>query len=233
MTFSDFFLTVFFFSSIFICLVFRKFFLSILITIIFLLIFRFVWMPILFRAAGYYVTLDEEALAIYLYEQHLPASDCHKLIHFDRYAPPTNEKRASCIFQYAKISKDPTACRLLMPNPYSISCIGEVWHDLAPGIACTWYTNEIISCADENGKVYRTKNCYETQKNALLYDECRIQIALRRQEISICENLKNVELQSVCRVRVQAAIDYPEFRPIYSFEKNHVTSSVPPPTATQ
>ena len=50
---------------------------------------------------------------------------CKRILDFDPFPSPSAEEQTSlCIYEYAKLTKDPSACELLLPGEYGFSCIG-------------------------------------------------------------------------------------------------------------
>jgi len=64
-------------------------------------------------------------IAEILVRKKLPPSDCFRMEHFDiGMRPSIEEDQALCIYDYAKLTKDPSACELLMPSSYELACVG-------------------------------------------------------------------------------------------------------------
>src|SRR5688572_5716417 len=82
--------------------------------------------PIVLRIIGYYHNGIGWEVAKLIIERRGQAGDCKKIIHItpQLFAPSEGEQRASCVYEYAKLSKDPTACELLMPSRYGLDCVG-------------------------------------------------------------------------------------------------------------
>src|SRR3989344_5439930 len=51
--------------------------------------------------------------------------------------PSQGEQKRMCIYDYAKLSKDPTACELLMPSEYGKYCIADALHEAVQESFCT------------------------------------------------------------------------------------------------
>ena len=52
------------------------------------------------------------------------------------FGPSTVSRRRECVYTYASLTKDPSACELLMPSDYGFSCLGEVEGKLFSGEPC-------------------------------------------------------------------------------------------------
>jgi hypothetical protein len=78
-----------------------------------------------------------EALAEKLVEQNRPAEDCFLFRTFDLGPRPTTyEMQMRCVYVYAKMKSDPTACEELMPSDYGLSCLANVGGTLFQGQPC-------------------------------------------------------------------------------------------------
>src|SRR3989344_435750 len=56
--------------------------------------------------------------------------------------PSLTEKRMLCVYIYAKLTQDPTACELLLPSEYGLACLSDVGGKIMHGIRCNIFTGE-------------------------------------------------------------------------------------------
>lgn len=174
------------------------------------LLLSLLFYPNILRLLGYYVTTDQTELAQYLIDHQLPASDCHKLIHLDRFGPPISEKRLDCIVQYGIISEDPHVCERLMPSQFGLECISSIWGPLTDESNCHWYENNAVRCFEGEKLIPKITTCTPGSKE--LPDECLHRIAFKNKDPSMCDSINNPVLQSVCEVRINTWNQFPEVR---------------------
>lgn len=156
------------------------------------------------------------------------ASDCRKIIHLvsQPFSPTEGEQRASCIYTYAKLTKDPSACELLMPSSYGLSCVGGAQSE--PDL-CSMSSGEVrwkdgsetyASCADPTKK--RTKDgdaccliariafvksendCSSLESYSEMHDQCLQSLAFKNHNPAVCEGIGNENTKSACTVNAQA-----------------------------
>jgi len=84
------------------------------------------WLPSALRLFGFYVDEPGWYVAKIAVENSKPISVCQQIITtpWNFLSPTTDDQRALCIFDYARLASDPSACELLMPSEYGLSCIG-------------------------------------------------------------------------------------------------------------
>ncbi|MBU0766968.1 hypothetical protein KKF55_04280 [Patescibacteria group bacterium] len=79
-----------------------------------------------------------EVLAEKLITEDRDAEDCFLFRTFDIGPRPTTyEMQMRCVYVYAKLTKNPTACELLLPSDYGWSCLGVISGKLFAGRLCT------------------------------------------------------------------------------------------------
>ncbi len=149
-------------------------------------------------------------LASYLEKNYRDPRECLDLIWFQIMSPTQAEQRAPCVYEYAKSAKQPTACELLMPSKYGLSCIGEIWGPLIDESNCHWYHNNAVRCFESEVLSPHIYTCNESG-NANI-DECWHRIAFKKKDTKICDSIKNLTLRSVCKVRIETWTQYPELR---------------------
>ncbi|MBU1123124.1 hypothetical protein KJ652_00875 [Patescibacteria group bacterium] len=89
----------------------------------------------------YYEHTSPTELATKLIEEDKDANNCFLLRTFDIGPRPTTyELQMRCVYKYASLTKDPSACELLMPSDYGWSCLGAVEEKLFLGDPCYYST---------------------------------------------------------------------------------------------
>jgi len=179
--------------------------------------------------AGYEVTSDETALAEKLVQGGRPAKDCLLLRTIDLGPrPTTQELKASCIHRYAELTKDPTACELLMPSDYGWSCLGAAmkpnsrlcWFNFSPDPAevgsgdmrvtlpeCAQNPSALPGrCCELAGILYldTEQNCNSVKDSPIVYDQCLELLARSQRNITLCTDISSDHIRSACEVAVKA-----------------------------
>ena len=143
--------------------------------------------------------------------------------------PPTAERRISCVHRYASLAKDPSACELLMPSSYGLSCVaGAKENDL-----CSFVNNEMwwmengvdkkmprSECKKESGawsaearacctiskvsSIRSENDCSPLKTNIPYYDECLYRMAYKNHDPTSCENITNQNRKMACKVSATA-----------------------------
>lgn len=173
-------------------------------------------------------------LAEKLYSEHLPASDCHKLIHFDALAPPPNVKILDCIIHYAKIAQDPSICERLMPNRYGLDCVLGAMKESQ----CTlvqkrvwWVENNYDRslsfqecsqsplqhspkgndcCTIAQVRLVKSMNdCSSLISKITLFDECQFGLAFKKHDPSSCDPIQDTNIKAACLVAAKALEEDP------------------------
>jgi len=166
----------------------------------------------IYRLLGYYITTDQNVLAQYLVDQHLPFSDCLKLMHFKRgTAPSVSEKRLDCVVRYAVIAKNPSICEQLMPSQYGLECISSTWGPLIDESNCHWYQDNSVRCFEGEKLIPRVTVCEQSSVKKMP-DECWHRIAFKNKDAAMCKTIENSILRSVCEVRINTWNQFPELR---------------------
>lgn len=144
-------------------------------------------------------------LATFLSEHKRPASECLDLIWFEILSPTQAEQRALCIFEYAKLTSDPSACELLMPGEYGLSCINDV--------IAQEYANHMDS------GFFEWKECDKPQSDPLRLDWCDLLRTHRNRSAADCTSIRNRIIRAGCTLKFEAWKRYPELRDSFSFGK--------------
>ncbi len=203
--------------------------LAIAIFFIILALFLYPWV---LRSIGYYVDNTGGEVAE-IAAQKKDVSLCKKIIVYARFMGPTAGSRTrECIYTYAELTKDPSACELLMPSDYGWSCLGGVESKLYEGYGCG-NTNELINCTGdihipnrgiENCASYqdqvvrdwchseRTENLANTYECNLVSaepeharDECNHKYAYKLRDASKCSVIRNDSRRHLCEMEVKYA----------------------------
>ncbi len=176
-------------------------------------------------AMGYELGLSPEKLAEKLIEEKRPASDCDLFRTIDLLMrPTTDELQARCIRVYARLTKDPSACELLMPSSYGLSCVGAA-EDSEPcvmladgkksvggqGIDTTYdqcltgapATRKHVCCVMAEVMHGTKQNCDNFPKGELR-DQCHHIVGVRMKKIEECSFIENERNRTGCEVVVRA-----------------------------
>lgn len=163
-------------------------------------------------------------LAQYLAENDRDPHECLDLIFYEIMSPPQAEQRALCVFEYAKILKNPKVCELLMPSNYGLSCVGVAREKFQPcflggddsirGIGIETTKDKCL-----NGDI-QTKNhsccvisritseSMEDECSGLIdYDarnQCYDQLAFKKRDPTYCKNIPHENMRIACEVTTTA-----------------------------
>lgn len=174
-------------------------------------------------------TGSPETLAEKLVRQERPAKDCFLFRTFDIwFRPTTYELQMRCVREYAKLTKDPTACELLMPSDYGWSCLGAA---MKPNSRLCWFNfgtdpAEVGSgdarvtlpecaqnpsalpgrCCELAGILYidKEQSCDSVKDSPIVHDQCLELLARRERNISMCADIGSDHIRSACEVAVKA-----------------------------
>jgi hypothetical protein len=157
---------------------------------------------------GYEQGLPPWKLAEKLVQEHRPAKDCYLYRTTDLGPrPSTYEQQMSCIHEYAKLAKDPSACELLLPGEYGLSCLSTVGGELFLPRPCvkadgtTW-----VICDGEGSEVY-VKIDHPSHDNCRKYSRrdvrewCFKERTLRLPNVNDCENITFPSTRALCETR--------------------------------
>lgn len=210
---------------------------AIIIAIVFISLLALAWKPI-FGWHQPYINWAPWDLAEHLAEHGRSPRECLDLIYFEIMSPSEAEQQALCVYEYAKLTKDPSACELLMPSSYGLDCVGAA---ITARKMCTlneetvsWWENEekeivgrvsFESCkrGDSSGTVKRNQccliarvtrvrglnDCSSLTENEVLHDECLSGLAFKNRAPETCLEIHDKNLQSACLVRTKAMKENP------------------------
>lgn len=155
---------------------------------------------------------------------------CSKIFNTSIFGPPTAMRRAQCIRTYAELTKDPSACELLMPSSYGLSCVGGAEdHHLPCGsdkYVVYWQDGEkaqsagLQDCVKSNAnrsalgnqccQVAKVKylthenDCSSLTENTPVHDRCLYELAWKAKDSKYCEEITNENAKSACAVQAKA-----------------------------
>ncbi|MDD5623849.1 MAG: hypothetical protein PHI23_04025 [Candidatus Peribacteraceae bacterium] len=192
------------------------------------------WLPLVLGVLGFYVDEPGWYVAKIVVQKSKPVSVCQKIIStpWNVLSPPTADQRALCIFDYARLTQDPSACELLMPSEYGWSCLGAVKSELGKGWGCG-STAENINCGAHDiyaknlgisdCNIYKERVlqnwCYE-ERSAVLpgiddcqkipvefpdwREECRGRYAFKQKDATPCKTITNEKRRAICEMEIDA-----------------------------
>lgn len=197
-----------------------------------LLVYIFVF-PLFLYLLGYYPNGVGWDVAQKIMEKKGEVTDCRKIIHLiaQPFSPTEGEQRSNCIHEYAKLTKDPSACELLMPSSYGISCVGGAEESLPCDVESIPYsvywrdgdiehTEHLRSCMTsdtsrstlgnaccEVAKVAFLKDhndCTPLKSNQPAYDHCLYSLAWKLHDPSYCSDISKDNPRTACEVLTKA-----------------------------
>jgi len=178
----------------------------ILIAVVILVLMPF-WLSPFLRLFGIYVDEAGWYVAKIAVEQGKSVNTCHRIITtpWNFLSPPTTSLRMDCIHEYAKLTHDPSACELIMPSEYGLSCI-----------------NDVISQEYENhmeSGFFEWEECSKPQSDPLRLDWCDFLRAHRNRSAADCSPIRNEIIRTGCTLKFEAWEQYPELRSSFYFGK--------------
>jgi hypothetical protein len=161
------------------------------------------WIYLLYGASlwimGYEVTSDPTVLAQKLLRENRPARDCLLLQSIDLGPrPTTQELKTSCVYKYAQLAKDPTACELLMPSEYGLACISNTVTDA--------YNNR------PSMGFFEYRECERIPPEDERRDWCSYVLAHRSRSTLPCQQIKHAVVRQACILKFEAWEKYPALR---------------------
>lgn len=184
--------------------------------------------PLILRTIGYYPDGVGWKVAQQIVTANGQASDCRKIIHTisHPFSPTEGEQRSSCIYDFAKLTKDPSACELLMPSSYGLSCVGGAQSE--PDL-CSMSNGEVkwkdgsetyAGCANltknrtKDGSsccliarvafVKSENDCSSLKDYSGMHDACLQSLAFKNHDPSVCAGISNANTKSACTVNAEA-----------------------------
>ncbi len=163
-------------------------------------------------------------LAEHLVKNDRSASECFYLLWFQIMGPQEGEARAWCVYEYAKLKKDPSACELLMPSSYGLSCVGAATNNdrcfmgsentvagngiNVPIAACINGPKSIRSNACCTialvASVLSFNDCSSLSSIQEFYDECQYRLAFKNHDPTACKSISDPNMETGCTVATKA-----------------------------
>lgn len=157
------------------------------------------WLPLALRVFGFYVNEPGWSVAEDAVKKN-DVSICQKILFmpWEIYSPSTKDQRWECIYRFAKNTKDPTACELLMPSEYGLACISNI------------VTNEYENRVDDG--FFPFSECKSISGNSPKKDWCHYLSATRKRNSMLCKPIKNNVVREACAMKFAAWKQYPKLR---------------------
>lgn len=186
--------------------------------------------PLGMMLVGYRVNADSGEVAL-LAAKKGDVEICGSIMNYGLFGPPSGESRAHCVYRFAKLTQDPSACELLMPSEYGFSCIGAAgngkrlctvdfgriveWGSYLDG---TRQKATLKNCVSGNvplglgqqcciiSKVANLRgfdDCSALSGNTALHDECLSQLALKTGNAEICGPITETGSRIACNLRTK------------------------------
>jgi len=175
---------------------------------------------------GYHVMSTGWELGEMLAKNGSSASECLKFRSptFDIMTPSRGEHVGMCVREYAKLTKDPSACELLMPSDYGWDCLAQAER---PNARMCWFDfgkntqkignaalpecgsgNEAYAprCCAMATKLYveQTHHCDDFTDDSVLHDQCLELLARRERTVETCADITDENVRTGCEVAVRA-----------------------------
>lgn len=182
--------------------------------------------PWVLRGLGYYVDNTGGEIGRLAAEKH-DVTLCENIVVYSHiFGPPTMSRRGECVYTYAELTKDPSACELLMPSSYGLSCVGgaqsepdlcsmsngEVkWKDGSESYAnCASLTkirtkDGSACCLIARVAFVKSENdCSSLKSNSGMHDQCLLSLAFKNHDPAVCAGITNANTKSACTVNAEA-----------------------------
>lgn len=185
------------------------------------------------RVFGYYIDEPGWYVAEQLVAKGKGVKNCRKILlsPLAIFGPPLGERRMDCIHEYAKLTKDPSACELLMPSSYGLSCVGAASESpicgINSGFEVQWHEGEeaeiqrssLKDCQQKNGRTKKGDQCCVVasisgirgfndcsllENDPPLFDNCLTQLAFKNHDPTSCESIQDPRIKSGCIVNATA-----------------------------
>lgn len=157
---------------------------------------------------------------------------CKKIISYGFLSPPSGELRSHCVKTYAALTKDPTACELLMPSDYGFSCLGAAQKtpdacNIDFGRSVSWKTGEgptdwaeatLDECLQDKEKSESGKKCcyimrlsHEPAVNDCssfsddqpFMNSCLLELAMKKRDEKICAPIDDENKRLICEIQTR------------------------------
>jgi len=169
-------------------------------------------------------------LAEHLVKNKLAPERCFDLVWYE-IGMQAGDAKAECVYRYAELTKDPSACELLMPSSYGLSCVGGAEEHLPCDVTSIQYsvywkdgdkenTESIKSCLLSNEKrttlgnaccevakvafLKENNDCSVLKNNRPVYDHCLYALAWKNKDPDICSDMTEGNPKAACIVQSTA-----------------------------
>ena len=203
----------------------------ILIWLIGLLIIIVYVIPLVLSLIGYKVDASGGILGRKAAQENNVDMCNHIIVYRSIFGPPSAQRRADCVRVYAERRKDPSACELLMPSSYGLSCVGAAELHLPCDVTSIPYsvywkdgdseqTVHLKNCLQPNlrrsalgnqccevAKVAFLKNendCSGVKDNTPIYDHCLYSLAWKERDPAYCSGIVNENAHAACDIQTRA-----------------------------
>lgn len=155
------------------------------------------------------------------------ASDCRKIIHLisQPFSPTEDEQRSSCIYTYAELTKDPSACELLMSSSYGLSCTGAAKDFKRPcalgndrSVSGDGIDATLAECVRGTANMQNNRcciiakarfitsfnDCSDVNGNQDMKDQCYYSLAFKNNDPEPCASIQHENLRKACIVEASA-----------------------------
>ncbi len=182
---------------------------------------------------GYHLGETGKSLGEKLVQENLPVTECEKYRNgtFALFTPSEGDHIATCIRTYAELRKDPSACELLMPSSYGLSCVGAAETEADNCMMNNEYVRSddgdvsYTDCRADDARRTRLQNqccliarvsfvksendCSSLSGYPTLYEECLQSLAFKNGDPTKCNEIENLNRKAACLVNAQAIQDDP------------------------
>jgi hypothetical protein len=180
--------------------------LVIILSIIFIPLILYISFGAALWLLGYEFADGPKTLAQKLISEKRPVKDCYLYVTLDPwFRPTTRSLREQCVKEFAAQAQNPSACDLLMPSEYGLSCINDA---IAQG-----YKGHMDS------GFFEWSECSKMQTDPLRQDWCDLLRAHRNRSAKDCLPIRNNVIREGCTSKFEAWEKYPDLRGSFYFGK--------------
>ncbi len=176
---------------------------------------------------GYEVTNDAQKVAERIAKNGDDPAACFDIRFFSNvFGLAVANVQSSCVYEYASLTRDPSACELLMPSEYGWSCLGAATNNQPclfdfkepPEVRGNGLMVPMSECA--NGDVATRNNaccaiartvfyddngdCSSFASTQEFIDQCYFEMGKKRIDMDMCLKIKNENIRSACAIGVHA-----------------------------
>lgn len=197
------------------------------IVFITLMLAVFLLAPVM-RTMGYYVDNPGWEVGEIAAKKGNPnlCSKLKVLWHLFAPAPSATQRRRECIYTYASLTHDPTACEILMPSRYGLDCVGAAMKN----DQCNFYGNFTVSWGEGKATLKECQkpdrkrgekgdqcciiasvsflrsfnNCSSLLGDQVMFDECQFSLAFKNHDPASCDPIQDDNMRAACLVDARA-----------------------------